>query len=100
MLKTCLNLILEHNKLTEYHSKVHTLINQFGDEQLAYMLQRGAIIDQNSSIMLNFIPNVGFRCTNLNDSRIGKLPICGQLEHLLNTKYLEIIQSETKSNED
>jgi hypothetical protein len=91
MLKTCLNLILEHNKLTEYHSKVHTLVNQFGDEQLAYMLQRGAVIDQNSSIMLNFIPNVGFRCTNLNNSRIGKLPICGQLEHLLNTKYLELV---------
>jgi hypothetical protein len=55
------------------------------------MLQRGAVIDQNSSILLTFIPNVGFRCTNLNGSRVGKLPICGQLETLLNTKYLELV---------
>ena len=91
MIKECLNALLVNDALVEFRPKVKTLYDSFDEHQLEYILNRTVTIDTYSNIYLQFNSGIGFRCTNNNQQNVGKLPICNQIEKILNEKYLEFI---------
>jgi hypothetical protein len=93
MLKECLKSMLENKSFPEFEQKVLSLHESFEDSQLEYVLGRGVTIDQFSMVFLSFDRRVGFRCTNVNQQNVGKLPICNQVEKVLNNKYVELVNA-------
>lgn len=96
MIKKCLYEIISNAALVEFHKKVNSLYDMFDDNHLEYVLGRGVTIDEYSNILLYFNGKVGFRCMNTNAHYIGNLPICNQVEKVLNNKYTELIMQLTK----
>lgn len=91
MLRECLKSMLENKSFPEFEQKIKSLYESFENTQLEYVLGRGVTIDQYSMVFLTFDRRAGFRCTNVNQQNVGKLPICNQVEKVLNNKYVEII---------
>jgi len=96
MLRDCLKALIENKALVDFKPKVKSLYDSFDNNNLEYVLGRGVTIDQSSVIFLNFNKNIGFRCTNVNQNNVGKLPICNQIEKILNEKYVELINQNKK----
>ncbi len=87
MLRVCLKTILDNKNLIEYHNKVKILYDNTDIDAIEFALGRGVIIDKEGVVWLWFNRHVGFRCSNSNQSYVGKLPICNQLERILNNAY-------------
>ena len=92
MIRRCLLKLIENQNLKEYHYKVKSLYDSFDDTQLEYLLNRGVTIDEHSFIFLGFHRAMGFRCTNINQQNVGKLPICNQIEKVLNEEYKNFVE--------
>lgn len=97
MVKECIKEMLNNTAFNEYKSKLTTL-TQFEESQLEYMLNMGVTLDPYSTIILNFDKRFGFRCNNTNQHYVGKLPICNQVEKILNEKYISLINEANKES--
>lgn len=81
----------ERNYDLKINNTIDLLIEKFNEDELKILIARGLKID-NNIIRLYFLDNVGFRCFNEKQEHYGKLPICLNIEKLLNNEYLEFIK--------
>jgi hypothetical protein len=93
MIKECLKEMLDNKSFPEFEQKVKSLYESFDNNQLEYVMSRGVTIDQYSFVYLTYDKRVGFRCTNMNQNNVGKLPICNQVEKVLNNKLVDLINA-------
>jgi hypothetical protein len=63
---------------------IESLLTQFNNEQINYMLSNGLKISNN--IILYYYNGQGFRCINENEYIMGKNPVCSIIEKTLNDK--------------
>ena len=84
------NLELSNKKKTLLES----YINNLNEEQLNFHLNYVGIVLE--EIKIHYYTNVGFRCVNTNEARVGKLPICRLIEKILNDKYKILINEKFK----
>jgi len=76
------------------NDNIKFLVENYTEEELRILLMRGLRLDQKQLINLYFLENVGFRCNNEKYDRVGRLPICRNIENFMNKLYLEFISEE------
>ena len=59
---------------------------EYSDDQLTNLLVNTLKISD--ELALQYLPGVGFRCWNINQSQVGVLPIAGLIERKLNQELL------------
>jgi hypothetical protein len=85
MIKEYLQLLLERDyREPNMTLTVKSLLENFNDEQLGYMLHNGLNISNN--IILYYFEGQGFRCSNNNAHIIGHKPVCNIIEKTLNNR--------------
>jgi hypothetical protein len=86
-MKKYLQLLLERDyREMTMPTYIKTLINNYDDDQLMYLLYEGVNISVD--IKLYYYEHVGFRCMNINSNTIGHKPVCRLIEKTLNNKLL------------
>ena len=63
---------------------IKSLLENYDDDQLGYMLQNGLKISNDMTLF--YYDGQGFRCTNENTHIIGHKPVCGVIERTLNKR--------------
>lgn len=91
MIKECIKQVIENKNLVDFKLKMNMLYESFDEHQLEYLLNRTVPLDDTNTIYLSYNAGIGFRCNNNHQNVIGKLPICNQLEKILNKKYVDLI---------
>jgi hypothetical protein len=73
---------------------LQSYIYDINEEQLYFAISDYGIILE--ELKITFLPNVGFRCININENKVGKLPICKLIEKILNNEYKKLVAESIK----
>ena len=85
MIKEYLELLLERDyREPNMVFTIKSLLEQYDDYQLGYMLHSGLKISNDMTLF--FYEGQGFRCTNDNTHIVGHKPVCNVIERTLNNK--------------
>jgi hypothetical protein len=87
MIKEQIATLLERDYLIPDLKKNINKLLEYSDEQLYSLLENGLTISDN--LILQYYPNIGFRCWNNNTEIVGTLPITGVIERKLNYELLK-----------
>jgi hypothetical protein len=90
MIKDCLIEVVNNKYLSDFKFIFNYLIENLDEHQLEYTLNNSVYLNKERTIILFFNAGIGFRCNNLNRNLVGRLPICNQLEKILNKKYIQL----------
>jgi hypothetical protein len=95
LIKNSLNELLNRDDIGLNPKKLKILeyyLYSLDEHQLDSSLSFNGI--QLEEIKIYYYNNVGFRCININENRVGKLPICKLIENILNTEYKRLVKIE------
>ena len=73
---------------------LQSYIYDINEEQLYFAISDYGIMLEEFKI--TYLPNVGFRCINVNENRVGKLPLCKLIEKILNNEYKKLVAESIK----
>jgi len=77
---------LKNKKYDSTINKNIDYLNNYEEYQLI-LLAKFEGLKLNDLIRLNFIENVGFSCYNIHQEKYGRLPLCKNIEKVLNEQY-------------
>lgn len=84
MLKDCLQILISKDNSFK---NINRVLENIDEDQLAYILSNGLSVNE---FKIFFYKNIGFRCININEKQVGKLPTCKYVEKILNDYYIKI----------
>lgn len=83
-IKDSLNSLKKKNIDNSLNKSIENL-NKFDDYELGILSSTGLRLT--NSIILRFNEKTGFQCFNINTEKYGRLPICKNIEKILNEEY-------------
>lgn len=88
-MKNALIKLSDRNYDNSINNNIKIILENFDEEQTKNLSRTG--IKLTNIIRLYYIDNVGFRCFNEQEHIYGKLPLCNNIEKLMNKEYLNKI---------